>query len=474
MTEKFYKKPEFETIQLHGGQEPDPATNARAVPVYASTSFVFNNSAVYHRISIVYPNTKLKPGCVACGRDLCPEDVFEKRIAQLEGGVAAVATSSGQAAQFLAIGAIARAGDNIVSSTHLYGGTYNQLKVTFKNFGIGCHFVEGLNPEAFAAAIDDKTKAIFIEAVANPDYLLFDIPALAKVGTVPDVIECTYSRRLFKIAHDHKIPLIVDNTFGMGGMFWLSLGVTSSHYWSGFLVRPFDLGADIIVHSATKWIGGHGTTIGGVIIDSGKFDWRGSGKFPAFTEHLEGYHDTILSDKFGPIAYAIKVRAQLLRDIGPCLNPFGAFLLLQGLETLSLRGERHSNNGLVLAKWLEKHPHVAWVSYPGLESHPSHEMAKKQMRPGYFGGMLSFGIKGDVQTASQFVDNLKLVSNLPNVGDAKTLVIHPASTTHSQLTPEEQLKSGVTPDLIRISTGIEAINDIIADFDGAFNVVFGP
>ncbi|KAG6880000.1 hypothetical protein C0992_008207 [Termitomyces sp. T32_za158] len=416
MTEKFYKyversstldvimtvpkprAPEFETIQLHGGQEPDSATNARAVPVYASTSFVFNSSAhaaeVFALNDPAYCYSRLANPTV---------DVFEKRIAQLEGGVAAVATSSGQAAQFLAIGAIAHAGDNIVSSTHLYGGTYNQLKVTFKNFGIGCHFVEGSSPEVFAAAIDDKTKAIFIEAVANPDYILFDIPALAKV------------------AHDHKIPLIVDNTFGMGG----------------------------------------------------KFNWRESGKFPDFTEHLEGYHDTILSDKFGPVAYAIKVRAQLLRDIGPCMNPFGAFLLLQGLETLSLRGERHSANGLALAKYLDKHSHVAWVSYPGLESHPSHEMAMKQMRPGHFGGMLSFGIKGDSQTASQFVDNLKLISNLPNVGDAKTLVIHPASTTHSQLTAEEQLKSGVTPDLIRISTGIEAINDIIADFEGAFKVVFG-
>ncbi|KAH0581920.1 hypothetical protein H2248_011591 [Termitomyces sp. 'cryptogamus'] len=378
MTENFYKMPEFETIQLHGGQEPDSATNARAVPVYASTSFVFNNSA--HAAEIFALND---PAYCYSRLGNPTVDVFEKRIAQLEGGIAAIATSSGQAAQFLAIGAIARAGDNIVSSTHLYGGTYNQLKVTFKNFAISCHFVEGFDPDTFAAAIDDKTKAIFVEAVANPDYVLFDIPALAKV------------------AHEHKIPLIVDNTFGMGG----------------FLVRPFDLGADIIVHSATKWIGGHGTTIGGVIIDSGKFDWRASGKFPAFTEHLEGYHDTILSDKFGPIAYAIKVRAQLLRDIGPCLNPFGAFLLLQGLETLSLRGERHSTNGFALAKWLEKHPHVAWVSYPDLESHPSHEMAKKQMRPGHFGGMLSFGIKGDIQTASQFVDNLKLISNLPNVGE---------------------------------------------------------
>ncbi|KAH0581919.1 hypothetical protein H2248_011591 [Termitomyces sp. 'cryptogamus'] len=311
MTENFYKMPEFETIQLHGGQEPDSATNARAVPVYASTSFVFNNSA--HAAEIFALND---PAYCYSRLGNPTVDVFEKRIAQLEGGIAAIATSSGQAAQFLAIGAIARAGDNIVSSTHLYGGTYNQLKVTFKNFAISCHFVEGFDPDTFAAAIDDKTKAIFVEAVANPDYVLFDIPALAKV------------------AHEHKIPLIVDNTFGMGG----------------FLVRPFDLGADIIVHSATKWIGGHGTTIGGVIIDSGKFDWRASGKFPAFTEHLEGYHDTILSDKFGPIAYAIKVRAQLLRDIGPCLNPFGAFLLLQGLETLSLRGERHSTNGFALAK----------------------------------------------------------------------------------------------------------------------------
>ncbi|KAG6820927.1 hypothetical protein H0H93_009701 [Arthromyces matolae] len=366
---ELYKAPEFETIQLHGGQQPDSSTHARAVPIYSTTSFVFNNSA----------------------------DVFERRMAQLEGGVAAVATSSGQAAQFLAIGAIAQAGDNIVSSTH------SVAPVTFKNFGIGCHFVEGTTPEAFAAAVDDKTKAIFVEAIANPDYILFDIPALAK--------ECIPNSYHIKVAHDNKIPLIVDNTFGMGG----------------------------------------------------KFDWRASGKFPAFTGPAEGYHDTIFCDKFGPVAYAVKVRAQMLRDIGPCLNPFGAFLFLQGLETLSLRGERHSSNGLALARWLEKHPHVSWVSYPGLESHPSHELAKKQMQRGLFGGMLSFGIKGDAQIASEFVDNLKLVSNLPNVGN----------TTHAQLTAEEQLRSGVPPDLIRISTGIEAIGDIIADFEGAFGVVFG-
>ncbi|KAF8067799.1 Cys/Met metabolism PLP-dependent enzyme-domain-containing protein [Lyophyllum atratum] len=431
---QFYKEPEFETIQLHGGQQPDIATNARAVPIYASTSFCFQNSAhgaeIFQLNDPAYSYSRLANPTV---------DVFEKRMAQLEGGAAAVATASGQSAQFMAIGALAGAGDNVISSNHVYGGTYNQLKVTFKNFGIGVKFVLGLDPESFASAIDDKTKAIFIESVANPDYVVFDIPALAKV------------------AHDHGIPLIVDNTFGMGG----------------YLLRPFDHGADIIVHSATKWIGGHGTTIGGVIIDSGRFDWRKSGRFPGFTEPAEGYHGMIFSDKFGPIAYAVKVRAQMLRDIGPCMNPFAAFLLLQGLETLSLRGERHSSNGLALAKWLEKHPHVSWISYPGLESHTSHKAAKKLMRPGVFGGMLSFGIKGEAQTASKFVDSLKLVSNLPNVGDAKTLVIHPASTTHAQLNEEEQLASGVTPDLIRISTGIEAINDIIADFEGAFEVVFG-
>ncbi|KAG6902714.1 hypothetical protein C0995_012378 [Termitomyces sp. Mi166 len=412
MTEKFYKlvdqcvsaiiangasrNPEFETIQLHGGQEPDPATNARAVPVYASTSFVFNSST----------------------------DVFEKRMAQLEGGVAAVATSSGQAAQFLAIGAIASAGDNIVSSTQLYGGTYNQFKVTFKNFGIGCHFVEGSTPEAFAAAIDDKTKAIYIEAIANPGYIMFDIPALAKF-TVPQSGSVAMEQLLAEL---------------------LLIQVRGSKH--------------------TIWIFE-------MTLETGKFDWRASGKFPAFTEPAEGYHDMILSDKFGAVAYAVKVRAQLLRDIGPALNPFGAFLLLQGLETLSMRAERHSTNGLALAQWLEKHPHVAWVSYIGLESHPSHEIAKKQFRSGLFGGMLSFGIKGDVQVASKFVDNLKLASHLPNVGDAKTLVIHPASTTHSQLNAEEQLQTGVTPDLIRISTGLEAISDIIADLEGAFAVVFG-
>ncbi|KAL1705798.1 Cys/Met metabolism PLP-dependent enzyme-domain-containing protein [Schizophyllum commune] len=431
----FYKEPDFETIQLHGGQRPDPATNARAVPIYATTSFTFNDSA--HGSDLF----NLRTGGFIYSRIGNPTvDVFEQRIAQLEGGVAAVAVASGQAAQFLAITAIASAGDNIVSTSYLYGGSYNQFKVTFKKYGIETRFVTGTNPEDFIPAINEKTKAIYIESIANPKFNVFDIPAIAKV------------------AHDHGIPLIIDNTFGIGG----------------YLIRPIEHGADIVVHSATKWIGGHGTTIGGVIVDSGKFDWRKSGKFPGFTEPAEGYHGLIFSDTFGAAAFAVKVRVELLRDVGPCLSPFAAFLLLQGLETLSLRGERHSKNALALARWLEQHPHVAWVSYLGLESHSSHELAKKLLRvPGEYGGMLSFGVKGDAATGSKLVDSLKLASNLANVGDAKTLVIHPASTTHSQLTEEEQLASGVRPDLIRISAGIESINDIIADFEGAFKATFG-
>lgn len=432
MANPFYKEPEFDTIQLHGGQAPDSATNARAVPIYASTSFVFNNSEhgadlfglraagfIYSRIG--NPTT----------------DVFEKRIAALEGGVAAVATSSGQSAQLLAILNIANAGDNIVSTSFLYGGTYNQFKVTFKKFGIDVKWVTEDKPEAFAAAINEKTKAIYVETIGNPKYNLSDIAAISKV------------------AHDAGIPLVVDNTFGMGG----------------YLIRPIEHGADIVVHSATKWIGGHGTTIAGVVIDSGKFDWAKSGKFPSFTSPAEGYHGLIFTEAFGAQSYAVKLRTELLRDLGPALNPFGSFLLLQGLETLSLRAQRHSDNALAFAQWLEKHPQIAWVSYLGLESHESNALAKKILRPNQFGGVLSFGVKGDLKDAGKLVDNLKLASNLANVGDAKTLVIHPASTTHSQLTDEEQLLSGVTPDLIRVSVGIEAISDIIADFDAALKIV---
>ncbi|KAF8174545.1 Cys/Met metabolism PLP-dependent enzyme-domain-containing protein [Pholiota molesta] len=431
MANPFHRQPEFDTIQLHGGQVPDPATNARAVPIYASTSFVFNDSA--HGADLFGLRA---PGHIYSRIGNPTVSVFEDRIAALEGGLAAVAVSSGQAAQFLAISALAGAGDNIVSTSYLYGGTYNQFKVTFKHFGIGVKWVTENTPEAFAAAIDDKTKAIYVESIANPKYLVSDLPALAKV------------------AHDHGIPLIVDNTFGMGG----------------FLIRPIEHGADIVVHSATKWIGGHGTTIAGVIIDSGKFDWTKSGKFPGFTEPAEGYHGLKFSETFGAAAFAVRVRTELLRDIGPALNPFAGFLILQGLETLSLRGQRHSENALALATYLEQHPKVSWVSYLGLKSHESHELANKLLRANYYGGMISFGVKGDVAQASKVVDSLKLASNLANVGDAKTLVIHPASTTHSQLTEEEQLTSGVTPDLIRVSVGIEDIKDIIADFEAGLQI----
>ncbi|KAK7460557.1 Homocysteine/cysteine synthase [Stygiomarasmius scandens] len=430
--QQFYKAPEFDTIQIHGGQVPDPTTNARAVPVYASTSFVFNDSA--HGADLF----DLKaPGFIYSRIGNPTVDVFENRIAQLEGGIGAVATASGQSAQFLAISAITEAGDNIVSSSYLYGGTYNQFKVTLKKYAINVKWVTDDSAESFAAAIDEKTKAIYIESIANPKYKVMDIPALAK------------------IAHDHGIPLIVDNTFGMGG----------------YLVKPIDLGADIVVHSATKWIGGHGTTIGGVIVDGGKFNWNSS-KFPGFTQPSEGYHGLKFMD-LGKAAFGIKVRVELLRDIGPCMNPFAAFLLLQGLETLSLRGERHSKNALELAKWLEANPKIAWVSYLGLPSHDSHKFATQLLRPGVFGGVLSFGIKGDATQASKVVDSLKLASNLANVGDAKTLVIHPASTTHAQLTEEEQKAAGVTGDLIRVSVGIEDIKDIIADFEAAIKIALG-
>jgi len=424
-------QPKFETLQLHAGQEPDPTTNARAVPIYATTSYVFNDSAHGARLFALQEFGNVY------SRIMNPTvDVFEKRIAALEGGVAAVAASSGQSAQAMAIFGLAHAGDNIVSTTYLYGGTYNQFKVFLPRLGINVKFVDGDKPEDLAAAIDAKTKAIYIESIGNPKYNIPDIAAIAK------------------IAHDAGIPLIVDNTFGAGG----------------YLIRPIEHGADIVVHSATKWIGGHGNTIAGVIVDSGKFDWgKHAERFPQFTEPAPGYHGLNFWKTFGPISYAIRVRVDVLRDLGSALNPFGAFLLITGLETLSLRVERHCSNALKLAKWLEKHERISWVSYPGLESHPSHQMAKKYLDPNRgFGGVLSFGIKGSEDAGRAFVDNLKLASNLANVGDAKTLVISPAATTHTQLTTEEQLKSGVTPDLIRVSVGIEHIDDIIHDFEQAF------
>lgn len=420
----------FETLCLHAGQEPDPATNSRAVPIYATTSFTFNDSAHGARLF------GLKEFGNIYSRIMNPtNDVFEKRMAALEGGVAAVAASSGQSAQFMAIAALAHAGDNIVSTSYLYGGTYNQFKVMFPRLGIQTKFVNGDKPEDIAAAIDEKTKAVYVESIGNPRY---NVPDLEKIA---------------EVCHARGVPLVVDNTFGAGG----------------YLIRPIEHGADIVTHSATKWIGGHGTTVAGVIIDSGKFDWgKHADRFPQFTEPAEGYHGLKFWDTFGPITYAIRVRVEILRDLGAALNPFGAQQLILGLETLHLRVERHVSNALALARWLEKNDRVAWVSYPGLESHPSHEIAKKYLKRG-FGGVLSFGVKGGEQAGEKFVDGLKLASNLANVGDAKTLVIHPASTTHEQLTAEEQVASGVTRDLIRVSVGIEHIDDIIADFEQSLN-----
>ncbi|MBD2212721.1 O-acetylhomoserine aminocarboxypropyltransferase/cysteine synthase [Nostoc linckia FACHB-104] len=432
MSEKY----RFETLQVHAGQEPAAGTNARAVPIYQTTSYVFDDADHGARLFALQEFGNIYT------RIMNPTtDVFEKRIAALEGGVAALATSSGQAAQFLALSTIAQAGDNIVSTSFLYGGTYNQFKVSLPRLGINVKFVEGDDVESFRQAIDDRTKALYVETIGNPQFNIPDFAALAH------------------IAHENGIPLIVDNTFGAGG----------------YLARPIEHGADIVVESATKWIGGHGTSIGGVIVDSGKFDW-GNGKFPIFTEPSPGYHGLNFQEvfgvgsPFGNIAFIIRARVEGLRDFGPSLSPFNAFMLLQGLETLSLRVDRHVSNALELAKWLEQQPQVAWVNYPGLPQHPYHERAKKYLRHG-FGGVLNFGIKGGLEAGKTFINNVKLASHLANVGDAKTLVIHPASTTHQQLSNSEQVSAGVTPDLVRVSVGIEHIDDIKEDFEQAFGKI---
>ena len=425
----------FETLQLHAGQEPDPATNSRAVPIYQTSSYNFNDSE--HAADLF----GLKQFGNIYSRIMNPTtDVFEKRIAALEGGVAALATASGQAAEHIAITNIAKAGDNIVSTSFLYGGTFNLFKVTLPRVGINVKFVTGDEPEEFDKLIDEKTKAIYIESIGNPRLNIPDFESIADV------------------AHRNGIPLIVDNTFGA----------------AGYLVRPIDFGADIIVQSATKWIGGHGTSIGGVIVDSGNFDW-GNGKFPLFTEPSAGYHGLNFNEvfgkdsQFGNIAFIIRARVEGLRDYGPCVSPFNSFLFLQGIETLSLRVERHNSNALTLANWLNNHPQVDWVWYPGLKDYPSNENAKKYLRSGYFGSMLSFGIKGGLEAGKKFINSVKLASLVANVGDAKTLVIHPASTTHQQLSNEEQKSSGVLPEGIRVSVGIEHIDDIINDFEQALN-----
>ncbi|HET7752981.1 MAG TPA: O-acetylhomoserine aminocarboxypropyltransferase/cysteine synthase [Anaeromyxobacteraceae bacterium] len=429
------RKLRYETLQVHAGQEPAPGTNSRAVPIYQTTSYTFDSAEHGARLFALQEFGNIYT------RIMNPTtDVFEKRVAALEGGVAALATSSGQAAQFLAISNIAQAGDDIVATSQLYGGTYNQFKVTFPRLSIGVKFVTDQDSiDAWARAIGPRTKALYVESIANPSGNVADFEPLAK------------------LAHQNGIPLIVDNTFGM----------------CGFLARPIEHGADVVVQSATKWIGGHGTSIGGVIVDSGKFDWSASGKFPVFTTPSPGYHGLVFNDVFGTkgpfgnIQFIIRARVEGLRDLGPALSPFNAFQLLQGLETLSLRGQRHADNALALAKWLKGHPSVSWVNYTGLEEHPSHARARKYLRNG-FGGVFNFGIKGGYEAGKKFINAVKLASHLANVGDAKTLVIHPASTTHQQLSDEEQRSAGVTPDLIRISAGIEHIDDIREDFEEAF------
>jgi O-acetylhomoserine (thiol)-lyase len=428
------RKPRFETLQVHAGQEPDPTTKSRAVPIYQTTSYTFDSAE--HGANLF----ALKAFGNIYTRLMNPTtDVFEKRIAALEGGVAALGTSSGQAAQFLAITNIAQAGDNIVSTSLLYGGTYNQFKVTLPRLGIGVKFVDGDDTAKIAAAIDAKTKAVYVESIGNP------------AGNVPDF------EALAKVAHDNGIPLIVDNTFGA----------------AGYIVRPIDFGADVVVESATKWIGGHGTSLGGVIVDSGKFDWAKSGKFPFFTDPSPGYHGLVFNSvfgvggPFGNIQFIIRARVEGLRDLGPAPSPFNSHQLLLGLETLSLRVQRSGDNALELAKWLKTRPEVAWVNFTGLEEHPYHQRAKKYLR-NTFGSVFTFGIKGGADAGKKFIDNVKLASHLANVGDAKTLVIHPNSTTHQQLSDAEQKTAGVTPDLIRVSVGIEHIEDIKEDFAEAF------
>jgi len=426
----------FDTLQLHAGQVVDPTTNSRAVPIYQTSSYVFDDSE--HAANLF----GLKEFGNIYTRLMNPTtDVFEKRIASLEGGVAALATSSGQAAQFIALTNIIETGDNFVSTSYLYGGTYNQFKVQFKRIGITVKFVDGDKASDFEKLIDEKTKAIYLETIGNPRFNIPDFDAIAA------------------IAKKHEIPLVVDNTFGA----------------AGYLFRPIEHGANIVVESATKWIGGHGTSIGGVIVDAGNFNWA-NGKFPQFTEPSEGYHGLKFWDVFGApgpfgnIAFIIRARVEGLRDYGPTLSPFNAFLFLLGLETLSLRVQKHVDNTLELAQWLTKHPKVEYVEYPGLPGNPYHELGKKYLKHG-FGGVLAFKVKAGKEAADKLVNSLKLISHLANVGDAKTLIIHPASTTHQQLSEKEQLSSGVVPGVLRLSVGIENILDIKNDLEQAFNTL---
>jgi len=417
----------FETLAVHAGQRADPATGARAVPIYQTTSYVFRDAD--HAASLF----ALQESGNIYTRIMNPTtDVLEQRVAALENGLAALATASGQAAVFLAVVNLAGSGDEIVSSSSLYGGTYNLFNATLRHLGIEVKFVDPADPDNFRRAISTRTRAIFAESSGNPKLDVIDFQTVAG------------------IAHEAGIPFIVDNTVP-----------------TPYLCRPLEHGADIVVHSATKFMGGHGTSIGGIIVDGGKFDWS-NGNFPQFTEPDPTYHGIIYTKAFGPAAFIAKARVQLLRDLGPCMSPFNAFLLLQGIETLPLRMERHCQNALNIAEFLEQHPQVAWVNYPGLPDHPSHELARRYYRNG-FGALLTFGIKGGRERARRFIDALELFSLLANIGDAKSLVIHPASTTHQQLTEEERLATGVTEDLIRLSVGLESVDDLLEDLDQALN-----
>ncbi len=417
----------FETLALHAGQEPDPATNSRAVPIYQTTSYVFDDAD--HAADLF----GLRQSGNIYTRIMNPtNDVFEKRVAALEGGVAALAFGSGSSAVTFSILNIAGAGDHVVSANSLYGGTHNLFVHTLPRFGLAIDLVDPIDPENFRRAIKPNTKALYAETVGNPKLDTLDIAAVAK------------------IAHEAGVPLIVDNTMA-----------------TPYLIKPLDHGADVVVHSATKFIGGHGTSIGGVVVDGGRFDWSQNAKFPGLTEPDESYHGLKFYDALGPITYIVKLRVSLLRDIGAALSPFNAFLFLLGLETLPLRMERHSTNALAVAEHLERHDKVAWASYPGLCSHRSCEVANRYHYRGLYGAIVGFGVKGGREAGRRFVESTKLFSHLANIGDAKSLCIHPATTTHSQLTAEEQLETGVTDDFVRLSIGLESIEDIIADLDQA-------
>lgn len=422
------KKLRFDTLQVHAGQSPDPATGARAVPIYQTTSYVFNDSK--HAADLF----ALKEFGNIYTRIMNPTtDVFEQRMAALEGGVGALAVASGSAAITYAVTNIASAGDEIVAASTLYGGTYNLFANTLPRFGIKTIFVDPDDVENFKKAINEKTKAVYIETIGNPGINIIDVEKVAG------------------IAHAKNIPLIVDNTFG-----------------TPYLIRPIEYGADIVVHSATKFIGGHGTSIGGVIVDSGKFDWAASGKFPLLTEGDPSYHGIKYVDALGPLAYIVKARVTLLRDTGAAISPFNSFLLLQGLETLSLRVEKHVSNAKKVAAFLQEHPSVSWVNYPSLKGNRYYELAQKYLPKGS-GAIFTFGIKGGIKEAKRFIESLELFSHLANVADAKSLVIHPASTTHQQLGEKEQLSAGVTPDMVRLSIGIEDADDLMEDLDQALN-----